>query len=192
MIKPDKKEFFDFLAPDWPEKELTGRERALFAGAGRNGKGCVIDLGGGNGRLARFLARRRRGRVIVVDFSLEMLKAAGEGAGKIIRVQADAHRLPFADSAAALVVCYSAFPHFDRQEGVLRECRRVLRDGGELIVAHSRSRREINRFHARQCRAVSGDFLPPPVRFRAWAADLGWKILRLEDGEESFIVHYRR
>jgi ubiquinone/menaquinone biosynthesis C-methylase UbiE len=193
MIKPEKRIFFDFLASRWPEKDLGRREKEYFSRSVCAGNGFILDLGGGNGRLARFLAKRWRRRVIVVDFSREMLLGdEGNGGGKVFRVQADAHYLPFPAAGAGRIICFSAFPHFDDQEQVLKECFRVLRPGGELLVVHSRSRREINHFHACQQAPISADLLPSLERFRRWAVEMGWEALRLEDSPEGFIVHYRK
>ncbi|MFO1126867.1 MAG: glycosyltransferase [Rhodospirillales bacterium] len=49
-------------------------------------------------------------------------------------VAADAHHLPFKDSAFDLVVCLNAFEHYREPTAVAAEIRRVLRPGGKVFI----------------------------------------------------------
>ncbi|MFD0856074.1 class I SAM-dependent methyltransferase, partial [Actinomadura adrarensis] len=92
--------------------------------------GSVVDIGGGNGVLARALGDNGV-RTVVVDRA-ELLKEAPRPA-----VRADATRLPFRDGcfdgAAALWMLY----HLPDPLLVLREAQRVVRAGGVVAVCTS-------------------------------------------------------
>jgi len=90
--------------------------------------GPILDLGGGNGNLAKSLARH--GRSTVVVDRADYVRSAPRPA-----VQADATRLPFrAECFAAVAALWMPY-YLDRPEDVLIEAARVLRTGGILSPA---------------------------------------------------------
>jgi SAM-dependent methyltransferase len=94
---------------------------ARFAAAGAR---QVLDVGGGDGRLARLLPGLSV-RCAVVDLSPTMLALAPRPA-----VRADGARLPVADAAADGVAALYTLYHYDDPRLPVREARRVLRAGG--------------------------------------------------------------
>ena len=89
----------------------------------------VLDVGCGTGDLARSL-RAEGQRVVGVDLSLGMLRAAHAGGAPL--VQADAVALPFPSASADAVVSGFAVRNFADLAGTLCELGRVLRPGGRL------------------------------------------------------------
>ena len=94
-------------------------ERFAAAGARQ-----VLDVGGGDGRLARLLPGLSV-RCAVVDLSPTMLALAPRPA-----VRADGARLPVADASADAVAALYTLYHYDDPRPPIREARRVLRAGG--------------------------------------------------------------
>jgi len=100
----------------------------------------VLDLGGGRGRLAVPLAASRR--VTLADISPEMLDqaasaAAGAGvpSGALTLVELDASRpLPFARASFDIALAIDLLVHLPDPEATLREVRRVLSEGGLVLV----------------------------------------------------------
>jgi len=198
-IIEEKKDFFARLAPRW-EKENVVAERLsrdlsfwlspLKLKAGDR----ILDLGGGTGRLARFLSSVYRIRSICLDFASGMVK---EGRRRnydprINFIQADAHDLPLADGSVDHIISFCSFPHFDHKEGVIGECYRVLQKEGTLTVIHDSGRDEINTFHSRQEQTISNDHLPPPDQFRYWAVNGGWETEEISDFRKRFLVRFRK
>jgi demethylmenaquinone methyltransferase / 2-methoxy-6-polyprenyl-1,4-benzoquinol methylase len=101
----------------------------------------VLDLCCGTGDLAFSLARGAKAQVIGADFSHPMLVRARQKAeetknGKpaIPFLEADALRLPFADSAFDLVTTAFGFRNLANYEEGLREIYRVLKPGGSVAI----------------------------------------------------------
>jgi len=81
--------------------------------------------------------RPRAEKVVAIDISHYNAVAARRGRGQLLAVAADARNLPFADGVFDLVVSNSTldhFEHFEELERALREIRRVLTDGGQMLL----------------------------------------------------------
>ena len=99
----------------------------------------VVDLGAATGNAIPLLQKRfRRARVIAVDRSAGMLRAA-QGKRRLLskqrEVQADARALPFADGSVDVVFCNLLLPWLDRPDAVFAEVTRVLRADGLFAFA---------------------------------------------------------
>jgi SAM-dependent methyltransferase len=96
--------------------------------------GPVIDLGSGQGRLCRELARLGY-QVVGVDRSATLTRAAKAASPGLAFVRADAAALPLATGCAALVVASMSLHDIDDLAGAVRAAARVLRPGGQLCIA---------------------------------------------------------
>lgn len=90
----------------------------------------VLDLGAGTGAVHPELARRAGGLAIAVDKDLPVLRLAPG-----VRCAADAAKLPFLRASFDIVFAQMFFLWVKPLDVVLREIRRVLRDGGQLVAA---------------------------------------------------------
>jgi SAM-dependent methyltransferase len=95
-----------------------------------HGPGLVLDLGGGNGTLARLLVRRHV-PTVVVDRAAYLRDAPRP------TVQADATRLPFVDGCFGAVAALWMLYYVPQPQVVLAESARVLRDGGVFVACTS-------------------------------------------------------
>lgn len=95
------------------------------------GDGMVLEAGAGVAPVARHLLDCA---VVACDLSSEMMAFAPPAAG---RVQADIRRLPFRTGSFAAAVARYVLQHVPRADAplALAELRRVLADGGHLLVA---------------------------------------------------------
>ena len=98
----------------------------------------VLDVAGGTGQLARYLARSAA-LAVVVDLTAEMLRtgaraARDAGERNVVFVEGDATRLPFVDEQFDVVVCRFALHHVDDVGAAGREMARVCRPGGAVAV----------------------------------------------------------
>ena len=94
----------------------------------------ILELGCATGKCSRRLAKQfRRARVVSLDLSIGMLKAAKSRRGRfsgIREVQADASQLPFADATIDLVYANLLLPWIDDLPACFADVARVLRKDG--------------------------------------------------------------
>ena len=96
--------------------------------------GRTLDIGCGEGRLARDLAALGHD-VVGVDVSPTMLAAARAAAPEMELHLADAADLPFPVASFALAVAFMSLQDVDDLPGALHEAARVLAPGGRLCLA---------------------------------------------------------
>ncbi|MDQ6898413.1 MAG: class I SAM-dependent methyltransferase [Candidatus Dormibacteraeota bacterium] len=94
----------------------------------------TLDLGCGEGRLSRDLAARGH-RVVSVDASPTLAKAAAAAAPDIPVLVADAVALPLAAGSFDLVVAYMSLHDMDGMATAVAEAARVMAPGGALCIA---------------------------------------------------------
>ena len=99
----------------------------------------AIDIGAGTGRHAIVLAKRGVA-VTAVDPSPEMLsvareKAAREGLDIDFRLGSLDYRLPCEDEHFDFLVCALALSHVPEIDHAVRECARVVKAGGSLLIS---------------------------------------------------------
>ena len=116
---------------------------ALSTGAGRNTR--FLEIGVGTGRIA--LPFVQIGADYTgADLSLPMVQvlrrkiaAIPEGVGRLKLALADAMALPFADASFDVIIMIHLLHLVSDWRQTLRECRRLLRDGGWLVLSSNES-----------------------------------------------------
>ena len=92
----------------------------------------TVDLGAGEGRVARAL-RERGHRVVEVDGSPRMAAASVELGGRSL--VADIAQVPLRSGVADLAIAFMSFQDVDDYEAAFVEAARVLAPGGRLVFA---------------------------------------------------------
>jgi SAM-dependent methyltransferase len=116
---------------------LTWAGIAEVAAALRLAPGQVlVDLACGRGGYGREIARRTGTRLVGLDFSAVAVTIAARGArrGNAQFCVADFTALGLRDHSANAAMCIDAVQFSDPPLAALRECRRILADGGRLAV----------------------------------------------------------
>jgi SAM-dependent methyltransferase len=125
----------------WWQREFTGgadveyTEQILplaaehLAGADR-----VLDLGCGEGQIARLAVQRGAGRVVGVDPAAAQIAEAIRRAGGVRYARAVAAGLPFPPSTFDAVVSCLVLEHLADLDAGLDEIARVLRAGGRFVL----------------------------------------------------------
>jgi SAM-dependent methyltransferase len=108
--------------------------RDLFLELVPSPQGRTLDIGCGEGRLARDLVALGHD-VAAVDTSPTMLAAAREAAPHMELHVADAAGLPFRDSSFGLVIAFMSLQDVDDLDRAIAEVARVLAHGGHFCLA---------------------------------------------------------
>jgi len=118
--------FTDGADPEY-EEQILPLARECLAGAQR-----VLDIGTGEGQLARLLVHDGVSRVVGVDPTVAQLTVARERGGGVQYARSDAYGLPFPDSSFDAVVVCLVFEHVLKLEPAIAEVARVLEPGGRF------------------------------------------------------------
>jgi SAM-dependent methyltransferase len=122
--------FTDGADPEYEEQIIPLAEEHV-GGASR-----VLDVGCGEGQLARRLAARDEGArawVVGVDPTEGQLSVAVDRAGGVTYARGAAERLPFASTTFDAVVICLMLEHLDPFEPAVEEAGRVLAPGGRFV-----------------------------------------------------------
>jgi 2-polyprenyl-3-methyl-5-hydroxy-6-metoxy-1,4-benzoquinol methylase len=96
------------------------------------GKGC-IDVGGDNGVIS-YLLRQEGGTWQSVDLTEKAVNSIGQLVGEDQAHLIEDNRLPFDDQVADLIVIIDYLEHVEADEAFAKECHRVLKEDGILLV----------------------------------------------------------
>jgi SAM-dependent methyltransferase len=131
----------------WPERQAGELERHYSPGRtweslARSFTGLlraddVLDIGAGDGTVAELLAPRCA-RYVCVDLSHKLLTAASLRLARLSSVslvRADMHALPFASASFERVLSFNVLAYADEPGRALDEAVRLVRPGGELVLA---------------------------------------------------------
>jgi len=120
-------EFTDGADPEYTEQILP-----IVAGQ-LGGCARVLDVGTGEGQLARHLRAHGVPEVVGVDPSVAQLRAARERAGGARYARAAAAALPFPNDSFDAVLACLVFEHIVAVDTAIAEVGRVLQPGGTFL-----------------------------------------------------------
>lgn len=92
----------------------------------------VLDVGTGDGQIARSLAHNSR--VVAIDPSTAQLKIAAQRAGQVRYSQALGEHLPFASRSFDAAIACLVFEHTPDAGASIAEIARVLQPGGRFVL----------------------------------------------------------
>jgi ubiquinone/menaquinone biosynthesis C-methylase UbiE len=142
----------------------------------------ILDLGCGTGRFSEGLARRFDACVVGIDPSAKMLAQARDKR-RLPRVhyqRGSAEAIPLVSGAADVIFMSMCFHHFGDPDRAARECRRVLRPGGTVMVRNG-TRDQMSSYpyvpFFPQTRSILEDVLPSVAGLRRVFESAGFRCL---------------
>lgn len=117
--------FTDGVDPEYVEQIIPLAVEEL------SGFHTVLDVGTGDGQIARVLASKGV-TVFGVDPTQAQIVVAAQRGGGPAYVRSGANALPFADESVDAVIACLVFEHIDDVDGAIAEVARVLRPGGRF------------------------------------------------------------
>ncbi|MGH1487961.1 MAG: class I SAM-dependent methyltransferase [Acidimicrobiales bacterium] len=121
-----QREFTDGVDPEYTEQIIP------LAASGLSGCPKVLDIGTGEGQIARHLADLGH-NVSGVDPVFGQVDEASRRGGPTRYIQAGAAALPFADESFDGALACLVFEHIDQVDEAIAEVARVLRPGGRFV-----------------------------------------------------------
>lgn len=156
---------------------------------------AIVDVGCGTGRFAVALAEHFEVKVYGVDPSAKMLSVAAERAARshaaprVHLVRGTAERVPLRDGAAGLALLSMVYHHIRDKDGACCELRRVLREGGRLVV-RTATRERVDTFlwqrFFHEARELDRRRLPSAHDLTARLESHGFKLLSHEAVRQLF------
>ncbi|MFC1928292.1 methyltransferase domain-containing protein [Chloroflexota bacterium] len=157
------------LAPTLYERVISGESvpwaqfssflnKYVFAAHFTKGK-TVVEIGCSFGYGSSYLMSRGARQVIGTDIEKEAIEYATDHYQKdgLHFLRLDATQLPFTDSSCDTVILFDIIEHLEEYEGFLRECKRVMKEGGILVcstpnkeVASFRFGKPLNPYHIKE------------------------------------------
>jgi SAM-dependent methyltransferase len=143
--KERSREIWDEMAPGWErQNEFLWRTseplaRWMVDALGPSSGQTVLDIAAGPGDTG-FIAAERGARLISTDFAAQMTAVAARaaqarGLDNVECRQLDAEKMDLQDDSVDGVLCRWGFMLMQDPAAALRECKRVLRDGGKLVFS---------------------------------------------------------
>lgn len=157
LVRDLNRAFYDVEAPQYDARhpEVVQGARSLWLNqlfpcmeqnVSLTSPRIFLDLGAGTGFVSDLLLPRltQGDRLFCCDLSPAMLTEAQrklKGRGRVVGYcGVDAARLPFADHSITIITMNALLHHSAEYGQILAECKRVIKDGGCLIIAHEPNR----------------------------------------------------
>ncbi len=132
-----------------PLRRRLAPPHRLIDQVGINHDDVVVDFGCGPGYFTVEIGRRAR-KTIGVDISLEMLEKARKTATKagvtVDFIQSNGERVELPSNSVDLILLVHVYHEIADKEKALLEFRRILREGGRVVIQERTGKKGLSRF----------------------------------------------
>lgn len=198
----ERREFFNERAERWLDlcylDPATGQHSLhdpqfarLFEEVKVPADGVVLDVGCGSGVVVPYILPllSPTARLVEVDYAEKMI-AENRRLHRDPRISfmaCDALAIDLPPGSVDMALCFSCFPHFEDKPAVVKGLANLLRNGGQLVIAHFNSAHELNHHH-RKFGPVQHDMLPDEMTMRAMIADAGLALECFVDQSGFYLI----
>jgi len=198
----NRRKYFDSAAGGWDRThhpDTHEKLRHLIDSLDINRGEKVADLGCGTGVLFPHILERvgGEGKILGIDYSLEMLKEARVrmlslrepvSTGNVLLATGDARFLPVREESFEVVTCFAAFAHFEDKESALLEMQRLLKAGGRVYIIHLLGREELAEHHRQTGGPFANDTLPEDREMEKMLQHVGLTKIEITDSPSLYLA----
>jgi len=123
---------FDLLAPVYEHFIKPREPDKLISLLNLPSTGCLLDAGGGTGRITQYI-QKAVASVVIADMSHGMLRQAAKKPGFHL-VCSQTEHLPFAEGSFARIMMVDALHHVLDYRKTAQELWRLVEKGGRLVI----------------------------------------------------------
>ena len=193
LVNQEQAHFFDgaveLFDQEQPPHILSNLDEIVDAAGIRAGE-TVLDVGAGVGVLVPLIRDRGAGRILACELSqgmLSRLKAKHPDAETHLGDVAD---LGLPDGSLDAIFMNAVFPNIADKLTALKNCARMLRFGGRLVISHPEGRAFVERL--REIVPFPLDPLPIFPQLRRMLNHLPLKLFRYVDRSDLYLAVIRR
>jgi ubiquinone/menaquinone biosynthesis C-methylase UbiE len=95
----------------------------------------ILDIGCGEGHFIKIISERYPAKLVGLDISKDNIDYARRLVPKARFIAGDASKLPFIAHSFDCIILLEVLDHFERENTVLSEVKRVLKKDGEIILS---------------------------------------------------------
>ena len=183
------KDYFDRHAARWDGYQKTEDApviEEILDRAGLTAADRVLDVACGTGVLVPFVTRRGVKGLTATDISPKMAELFRAKFPGIPLVTGNYEERMFPAGAFSKIIIFNAFPHFEDETAVFENSRFYLKPGGQLFVAHSMNRQQLDEHHRKAGLEVQDHVLIPDADFRRLYAQAGFTDIMVENASYFF------
>jgi ubiquinone/menaquinone biosynthesis C-methylase UbiE len=181
--------FFDDLASSWDSrsnKELDARIELILQKIEFSPQDKVLDVGAGTGVLIPYLRARGIKDICAVDFSIKMIEILKNKYPDVKTHHLNYEKSFFEKETFSKILIYNVFPHFNDNNKVFKLSYEYLTPNGQLIIAHSMNREELNDHHKKAGKEVESHMLPSDKEFTKLFKNSGFTNIEVTNKEFFF------
>lgn len=182
------REFFNQLAFDWDNRciheDMKLKKIIDISSIKNNAK--ILDVGTGTGVLIKYLLNKDPREIVGVDFSENMIKMAKSkySDSRVRFIVSDI--MEFNESGFDYIFLYSVYPHIAENELLFYHLSSLLNPSGEIIIAHSEGRKQINNVHEKYVEVKNDRLCPAFETSRKMIRN--FKINTMIDNDELYYI----
>jgi MPBQ/MSBQ methyltransferase len=142
-------------------------------------RGAILDVGCGKGATTGFLLRHfPASRITGINISGKQLATCRGNVPECTFAAMDATCLGFAAESFDKIICVEAAFHFDTRKEFLKEARRVLRKGGQIVLSDILFPRWV---HRRDRMVPAANYVEDPDAYRRLYQESGFENVEVAD-----------
>lgn len=169
--------FFDKHSKNWDlgiEKYELENISTIMTYSQINKTDTILDVGTGTGILIPFFKKHKVTNISALDISPKMLQIFKTKFPEIKTYNIDYEKKFFDNNSFSKIFIFNTFPHLKNPKTVFKISYDYLKPNGHLIIAHSKTREQINQIHKNAGKAVEKDILISDDEFKQLYLESGF------------------